>query len=198
MSKFKPISGDPRDNREPIRESRESKKSVPRYETVLYSGERLPKSDKIFASLGTVEELLAYLGIIKAQHYSSSDNSAKMFMFARFTQIQESLLAIMYSLGTSKKVLSSRFSDAEQRTRELELEIEKFSNRVKMYDHPLAFIPGQTVLEANLFYARALCRRAERQICASKNLQIGVVPEDNILNYLNRLGDYFLCLAINK
>jgi hypothetical protein len=40
--------------------------------------------------------------------------------------------------------------------------------------------------------------RAEWQICASKNLQIGVVPEDNILNYLNRLGDYFLCLAINK
>lgn len=163
--------------------------------TKLYSGEQLHKSDKIFASIGTIEELTAYIGIIKATHYISSDSSAKMFLFARLTQIQETLIEIMHSLGTTKKQFKNMFGD--EMIKDIEKELEKFAIE-KTYDRPYQLISGNSLIEANFLYARSLCRRAERQICASKNTRIGIIPEDNIIIYLNKLGDYFLCLALNK
>ncbi len=180
-------------------------------ETFLYGGERIPKSDKMLAAMGTIEELIAYIGVIKAEHLDTSielkfdtPSSSKLFLFARLTHIQESLLEIMRSLGTSKKVLarfdSSRFNNAEQRITELEKEITDMNIdfvQTKVHERPLPLIPGTSALEARLFYSRALCRRAERQVNSAKSVQVDSIIEDGCLVFLNRLGDYFLALAVH-
>jgi len=108
-------------------------------------------------------------------------------------------------LGTSSKILAkyefTRFSNAEQRMKELENEIELMGDvhlsqlKEAMKEKPFQYIPGVSSIEAKLSLARNLCRRTERQLCSIK--KNGIVPEDNCINYLNKLGDYLLCLSIH-
>jgi ATP:cob(I)alamin adenosyltransferase len=178
--------------------------------TLLYNGEVVAKSDKILSVIGTLEELSAYIGIIKAEHFEPNieeekfdiDSSAKLFLYARLTQIQESILDIEASLGTSRKIVAkyefTRFL-ADERVKILDKEIQLMSDvnlaqlKESMKEKPLQHIPGSSVIEAKLAYVRSLCRRAERQMSGFKNLQ----AESNCINYLNKLGDYFLTLSIH-
>ena len=73
------------------------------------SGEILPKSDKIFACIGTLEELVSYIGVVKAEHFNTVRKtgdivpSTKLMLFAKLTSIQEKLLLIIRSISTVKK-----------------------------------------------------------------------------------------------
>lgn len=182
--------------------------------TTLYNGETVSKYEKILSVLGSIEEFSAYIGIIKAEHLNPNfeekfdiDSSAKLFIYARLTQIQESLIDIQASIGTSKKNMAryefTRFSNGEQRIKELDREIELMNGvnisqiKENMKEKPLQNIPGTSVLEARLMYARSLCRRVERQLYTSKNLELGIFPDNNSINYLNKLGDYLLALSIH-
>ena len=188
--------------------SRTSNSQLPKEKLCsLYNGESISKSNRVLAAIGSIDELISCIGIIKTEHLeekSEVDNSSKLFLYARLTQIQETLIDIQASIGTTRKILSkyeyTRFNNAEQRIKELENEIDlmKDVNMTQIKDSgkekPLQYIPGSSVLEAKLFYVRSLCRRAERQLC---NLRIGIIPEDNCGNYLNKLGDYLLALSIH-
>jgi len=191
-----------------------SRATTPRKDTtVLFNGESISKADKLLAAIGTLEELVAYLGVVKAEHFDPSiekkfeiDSSSKLFLYARITQIQETLIDIKSSLGTSRKNVAryenSRFSNGEQRIKDLDHEIDLMPvglNQLKesMREKPLQNIPGMSIVEARLMYARTICRRAERQVHSSKNLQMGIVVEDSCVSYLNRLGDYLLALSVH-
>lgn len=202
--------------------ARSSTITTPRKETVtprkelstLYSGEPISKSDKILGVIGSLDELCTYIGVVKAEHLNPNvdekfdiDSSAKLFLYARLTQIQEALIDIEASIGTSRKIPAkyefTRFSNGEQRIKELDSEIALMSDinisqlKENIKEKPLQHIPGTSVLESRLLYARSICRRAERQLYSCKNLQVGIIPEDNCANYLNKLGDYFLALSIH-
>lgn len=172
-------------------------------QTTLFNGESICKSDKLLAALGSIEELSAYIGIIKANHFSSTESKG-LFNCAHLTQVQECLQNITLSLGTSKKVNArfenSRFMSADKHIEDLEKEIERLSAELDFQGRskPLALLPGHTLLEAQLLFSRALCRRAERQVCSCKNPSLGIVVEESVQKYLNRLGDYLLYLALKK
>ena len=180
----------------------------------LYNGESVQKSDKILAAIGVLDELIAYIGIIKTEHLDPNreekfdiESSAKLFLSARLTQIQETLIDIQACIGTSKKINAkyefTRFSTGEQRIKELENEMQMMEDvelgQIKdgMREKPLQLIPGTTIMECKLMYARAICRRSERHIHQVKNAQIGIVLDDVCACYLNRLSDYFLALSIH-
>lgn len=187
-------------------------------DTLLFSGEKVSKKDKIISAIGSLEELFAYIGVIKAEHFNASSerkfdipNSMKVFLFARLTQIQETLLDIIMAIGTTRKVVlryeGSRFSakDGETRLKELEDHI----NEMKNYDSTVTWpengcnpknsiLPGTSVLEAQLLYARTICRRAERQVISCKNNNLGIFPEELVLTFLNRLGDYLFALSVHS
>lgn len=172
-------------------------------EGILANGEKLSKSDKIFASIGTLEELNAYIGLVKSQNFNLQQSS-KMFFIARLTQIQETVLSMINSLSTSKKnpeqYEKSRFSKiADRNITELQTEIDKQASDTGLEKKDyLMILPGQSQLQSQLLYTRTIVRRAERQILASKNQFLGLVPEEHILRYLNVLGDYFLYVANSK
>jgi cob(I)alamin adenosyltransferase len=206
MSKFKPQHDDypPSVASTPRERERERKDSV--RSTTLYSGDPVSKSDKILTLLGMFEELICYLGIIKAEHFEPAtetkfdiDSSTKMFLTARFTQIQETLIDIQASIGTTKKALArfdfSRFKTGEQRIGELVQEIGLMSDvdqtQFKVRERPLMIIPGTLQIEAQLLYARSLCRKVERQLCTQHDI------EDICISYMNKLSDYLITLSIH-
>lgn len=172
-------------------------------QTVLFNGESICKSDKLLAALGSLEELSAYIGVIKACHFSGTESKG-LFHCAHLTQVQECLQNITLSLGTSKKVNArfenSRFASAEKHIGDLEREIERLTAEMNLSSQPKPIVisPGHSQLEAQLLYSRAICRRAERQVCSCKNPSLGIIVEESVQKYLNRLGDYLLYLALKK
>ena len=173
------------------------------YKTTTFSGERLSKADKLFAAIGTVEEVIAYLGVIKAEHCVAPPfrqiGSQKLFLSARLTQIQENLNRIVRSLGTSRKVNAqyenSRFAKIfDKAMEELKEEISTFdADSVERVSE----LPGQNLLESQLHYARTLVRRAERQVICVNNLELGIVAEKEVVSYLNELDKTLHLMALN-
>jgi ATP:cob(I)alamin adenosyltransferase len=178
-----------------------SSSSQKTYETTLQNGEPLNKSSKILSCLGSLEELSAYLGIIKSQFFSvekndteiKDTNSSKLFIFAKITQIQENLIDIMNSITITKKVLlryeNAKFS--KQKITELETEI----NKLEIEKNSLPIIPGVTLLESHLLYSKALARKCERQMISIQNNNLGIIPDENAINYLNKLSNYLSDLS---
>lgn len=198
---------------QPSQLSQVAKKEKSLTETHMFSGEKINKSDKIISAIGSIEELISYIGIIKAEHFNPSSerkfdiaNSSKVLFFGKLTQIQECLLDIIISLGTVRtngKHELSKFPSTDDRVRDLETHIEDMKRYSKNTNtewpsNPNSILPGTSVLETHIFHSRVLCRRAERQVIASKNLQSGMIPEDSILNYLNKLGEYLFSLSIHS
>jgi cob(I)alamin adenosyltransferase len=63
-------------------------------------------------------------------------------------------------------------------------------------EHPLPqefVLPGETPGSAGLDLARSTVRRAERQAVAMN--RAGLIPDDEILRYLNRVSDLLFTLA---
>lgn len=146
------------------------------------------KTSRLFSSIGTIDEILAVIGTIKSEHLNSGsetktelDASSKLFLCARLTQIQETLLDLQNFL--SKK--SVKF-EVENRLKEIQSEI----NLMELNKN-IVVIPGTTSLESILFLVRALVRRLERQFCGLKD-----IPEI-YREYLNKLSDYFSALTIH-
>jgi cob(I)alamin adenosyltransferase len=173
-------------------------------ETSITNGERLTKNSRIIASRGTLEELISYIGIIKAQHFGNEgatliiEDSDRMIISAFLTKIQESLYDIITSITTSKanitKHESTRFN-GEQRIRELDREIEKMKEEIHINKNSQILI-GASILEAQIMHARSIARRTERIVVSARNVRIGIVPEESVTVYLNRLGDYLQFLSL--
>lgn len=189
--------------------------SLDLYHTRLFNGNEMQKSDKLFSILGTIEELISYLAIIKTEHFDTNyenkfdiDSSAKLFMCARLTQIQENVMDIAGVIAEDKNRAEFGFGRTEELKAELELMSDTdFVNLKKSTkERFLKIIPGSSVIEARLFHARALVRRLERQMCLASVPHRECPPSgdrayrgtDNACHaYVNTLGDYLLALSIH-
>ncbi len=131
---------------------------------------KISKTSCKIAVIGTIDELNSFLGIIGGQ-----------------TDIQGDLFSINSILAGSKV----RFS--KNKTKKLEKTIDKWEGTLPVLKNFIYY--GGTPEASMLFYARALCRRAERSLVEFSEEQ--KVPEP-ILTYINRLSDYLFMLARTK
>ena len=159
--------------------------------TGLYGGTRVSKDHIRIDSYGTVDELNAYIGLIKDQDICS--------------KIQESLYRIQHDLFTVGAILATDPKKAILKNGNerlnipkinaksitlLEEEIDEMNKDLPQMTHFI--LPGghQTVSFCHI--ARTVCRRAER-LSVLLNEESSVNP--SILKYLNRLSDYLFVLA---
>jgi cob(I)alamin adenosyltransferase len=157
--------------------------------TALMYNRRVSKTDPRVEAYGCVDELTSALGLARA---TASQEFVQENLFA----IQKDLIALMGELATlpedRERYLKDGFSVVTpEMTGKLEAmvaHIEKERSSV----HDWA-IPGATVHAANLDLARTAARRAERQVCAL--LEAKLLPNPEILVYLNRLSDALWLLA---
>jgi cob(I)alamin adenosyltransferase len=159
--------------------------------TALFGGTRVKKYNSRIESYGTVDELNAYIGLIKDQDISE--------------YVKESLLKIQNELFTLGAMLATppekeTLKNGKERLNIpkinedsilfLEDEIDKMDAVLPQMTHFI--LPGGHQAVSFCHVARCVCRRAER---LSVELNDQETLNENILKYLNRLSDYLFVLA---
>ena len=156
-------------------------------DTGLFGGGRVPKDDPRVEAYGDVDELNAFLGVVRAAELMPGIDEV-------IVPIQRDLFSIGALLATPDRekmqqhLTKARISD--ERIAELEHAIDACDRELE----PLkAFIlPGGTQKAAALQVARTVCRRAERRVI---RLQREVEIPPIVVIYLNRLSDLLFTLA---
>ncbi|MGB8354902.1 MAG: cob(I)yrinic acid a,c-diamide adenosyltransferase [Chthoniobacteraceae bacterium] len=152
--------------------------------TALMYGRRVPKTDPRLEAYGTVDELNAALGMVRA-------TVREPFITEPIFSIQKDLVVLMGELAVVSEdrgryeKSGHEFVTAAmvERLTALVDDIEK--NHKVSYKHWAT--PGATLSSASLDVARTVCRRAERRVAALGEKEIAVNPA--IIRYLNRLSD---------
>ena len=156
--------------------------------TGLFSGKRVSKHHVRIRAYGTVDELNAWIGLIRNDKIAAETNS---FLI----KIQNELMVIASQLAddTSEKTpkLSGKIVPiAFENVTEIESEIDKINNELPELKNFI--IPGGHVLISYTHLARCTCRRAERFITELKGEE---EVSSVIIAYINRLSDYLFILA---
>jgi cob(I)alamin adenosyltransferase len=136
--------------------------------TILADGKKLGKDDLCVEAIGTIDEVNSFLGLIYAQLI---DDDLKEIIDA----IQRNLCRINSFLGNAQMSFEEyRVKAIEKMIQKLEADLTPLSNFI---------LSGSGLLSAQIHFARALVRTAERRAGALK------VENKNILPFLNRLSD---------
>ncbi|KKT81269.1 MAG: ATP:cob(I)alamin adenosyltransferase [Candidatus Azambacteria bacterium GW2011_GWA1_44_9] len=120
---------------------------------------RMAKSDQLTQALGTIDELNSWIGLCRSQIFNTE-----------LKKIQNNLLTIGSQLaGSEKRIKPGETAHLEKLIDKLTKDLPKLTNFI----YPMGYLQ----------VARAVCRRAEREVVAA------AIKEKNILKYLNRLSD---------
>ena len=159
-------------------------------ETGLYGGTRISKASARVESYGTIDELNAAIGVAKSHIEDQKTISRlKKIQFDLFTLGSEASTPIdKMFLANGKPRLPLVISE-----KEIE-ELEKWMDEMEKKLEPLQYfiLPGGGKSATCLHVARAICRRAERNLVSLAQTE-EVRPE--MIKYLNRLSDYLFVLA---
>lgn len=147
-------------------------KTGDRGKTSTFSGKRISKSSKLIRVIGTIDELNSYLGVVGG-----------------LTEVQRNLFTINAILTGAKIKFPA---DA---TKRLERKIDDIEDKLPVQKNFLIY--GGTKKSTQLYFARAICRRAEREMpeLRMNNLPRGKNAELEIRKYINRLSDYLFIIA---
>jgi cob(I)alamin adenosyltransferase len=152
--------------------------------TGLIGGTRVAKHHIRIESYGTIDELNSYVGLIRDQDISNEIKSVLM-------EIQDRLFTLGSLLAAdpekSKMVLPQIFEVdvmlLENKIDEMDSELEPMTSFV---------LPGGHATVSYTHIARCICRRAERiTVLLSEEYSVDPI----IIQYLNRLSDYFFTLS---
>ncbi len=152
-------------------------------QTSLATGERLSKDEARIEAIGAVDELVAALGLARAEAPDAE-------LGARLIALQSQLYLLMASLSQS----------APARAAGLELPadaVAKLEEAIDGYDAALPplkdfVMPGESRASAALHVARTTCRRAERRVVRAGTEAPGASAA---VAYLNRLSDLLFVMA---
>ncbi len=158
-------------------------KTGDRGSTATLSGDRHLKNHPLFEANGSVDELSAHIGVLRAGPCCLP----ALPRFAAFLErVQRDLvpLGAFISSGEASYLDSIRLGPAD---------FEALIDLVLQH-HPIdGFItPGANELEAALHLTRTVCRRAERRLVDLREIR----PDERALRHLNRLSDLFFALAL--
>ena len=155
-------------------------------ETALIGGQRVRKDSLRIECYGTVDELSAHLGVVRAK---LDREKASHPVLSATVRIQSEL----FNLGAA---LASPDPERDVPTiapRHVEvLESEMDGLLVSLEPLRSFVLPGAGEVSAHLHVARTVCRRAERLVVALSSRE--AVPS-NAIKYLNRLSDALFVFA---
>ena len=157
--------------------------------TGLMYNRRISKSHPRVEAYGTVDELNAALGLVRA-------TVSEEFVRGTIAATQADLVILMGELATDsadlERYLRDGFKqvDAAMTTRLDQLVFDIESQEVSFKGWAT---PGANLHSAALDVARTTCRRAERRV--HELMEAGEVKNTEVLVYLNRLSDSLWLLA---
>jgi cob(I)alamin adenosyltransferase len=153
-------------------------------ETSLFSGDRARKDDPRVDAYGDIDELNAWLGLVRASRIDPA-------LDPTLVALQRDLFALGAQLADPADKLAPRVTKAVIDDDHV-AQLEQLIDRLEIELPPLRrfILAGGTAAGAALHVARTVCRRAERRIVA---LDPAVDPV--LLRYVNRLSDLLFVLA---
>ena len=151
----------------------------------LFAGPRVSKADRRICAYGTVDELNAVLGVVRASSELPDLDSI-------LAKVQGDL----FSIGSE---LSTPDPDANGLRFLTQADIDLLEQFIDQNEELLPalrqfILPGGSLSAAMLHWGRTVCRRAEREIVELSS-QPEVADCSNIIIYLNRLSDLLFVVA---
>ncbi len=153
--------------------------------TGLFGGPRVSKADPRIETYGTVDELNAVLGLVRAAGVPDDVDQ-------QLGVIQSELFSLGAELATpDPAAFNLRVIDTPH--------IEQLERWIDVHEAMLPplknfILPGGSTAAAHLHLARTVCRRAERCVVGLSAL-IAPPPDAAIVTYLNRLSDLLFVLS---
>jgi cob(I)alamin adenosyltransferase len=154
-------------------------------ETALLGGTRVSKAAPRVAAYGDVDELNAWLGLVRASGPDAQLNEM-------LERLQRDLFAIGARLADPTGIVADRVAKAAV-TPEVIARLEEWIDRLDTEVPALRrfILAGGSPSGAALHVARTVCRRAERSVVALGPDQV----EPDVIIYLNRLSDLLFVMA---
>ncbi len=154
-------------------------------QTKLIFGEKVSKSDLQVEAYGTLDEMNSFLGLARAQCES-----------AEVKQVLEHLQRDTFIVGAELATPVESLSKLKQRVDEamvqvLDAHVARIEETPGLLDDWA--LPGATLPGAAIDVARSVARRAER--CVVRLSHEGLVPNAQVLKYLNRVSDLLWLLG---
>jgi cob(I)alamin adenosyltransferase len=176
----------------PIRITRVYTRTGDRGETSLVGGKRVPKDAPRIEAYGTIDELNAVVGLVRAFNAERlSEGESHRWLDEVLRRLQNQLFDLGSELATPPDAVYEgmhRVGDADVR------ELERLIDECQKELTPLRsfVLPGGGRVAAALHQARTVCRRAEREILRLSRIEVlGEWP----LRYVNRLSDLLFVLS---
>jgi cob(I)alamin adenosyltransferase len=152
--------------------------------TSLIGGTRVPKHHQRIEAYGTIDELMAHIGLLYDE--------------LSVTGVKSVMLEVQDRLMTCASILAADCEDCEVKIPEIIPEdIEFLEKLIDAYDQELEplrtfVLFGGHAVASHCHIARTVCRRAERIV--TRLSETMYVP-DSVIQYLNRLSDYLFVLS---
>lgn len=153
--------------------------------TGIHGGERVPKDDIRIEANGCLDELNTLFGVIRSMLPETDGWQEKLYF------IQRNMMIVMSHVATPSAI-------RDRNPNELPQDLDKFCEdwmdemMPQIEDNGYFILPGGTSLAAQLQYARAVARRAERRLWTLDRTD--AVPRE-ILRFINRLSDLLFVMA---
>jgi cob(I)alamin adenosyltransferase len=138
--------------------------------TSTFVGKKVSKSSKLIFAIGAIDELNSFLGMANTGYKDIK------------------ILSVQRDLFTINAILAgAKLEFPVDATRRLEREIDQIEGTLPVQKNFIIY--GGTKKATQLFFARALCRHAERELSTLKRVEAAVRM------YVNRLSDYLFIKA---
>jgi len=160
----------------------------------LFTGERRPKSDQVFDTLGDIDELNSNIGMCREVLKGSWQQENYKDIGDMLEKIQCSLQdigsCIATPLSSANDKMLERTKFEPNLTNELEEWIDQFSADLPELKNFI--LPSGGKSSCALHICRSICRRAERKMSV---LLLNKHVDDGVATYINRLSDLLFTLA---
>lgn len=153
-------------------------------QTSLLGGSKVPKYHERIEAYGTLDELNSFIGLTR--DYSEDENTRQYLK-----KIQDEVFAIEAHLASETREASGFLPEIKDSViAEMEKEIDRMEQSLPELKNFI--LPGGHPAVSYCHVARTICRRAERTVIKlAETIEVKAV----IIQYLNRLSDYFFVLA---
>lgn len=153
--------------------------------TDLLGGGRVAKDDVRIAALGDADEATSAIGLCRAQAQRDDAKTALL-------HVQKDLYLLMADIATVEGKAKNQSRLTQVNIDALEALIQDFDSRVTI---PNEFVAsGDSLSGAQIDFARAIVRRAERTVTLLQHVDAGAV-NPTMVAYLNRLSSFLFGLA---
>lgn len=167
---------------EPVRLTRIYTRGGDRGETSLGDGSRVRKLDCRISAFGSVDEVNSLLGLALTAEVPEEMRSV-------LARVQNELFDVGADISVPFGV-ADRLRVSQAQIDSLEADCDRFN--ADLPELKSFVLPGGSELAARLHVARAVCRRAERDVVdAAEQVELNPL----VLVYLNRLSDLLFILA---